>query len=81
MSNHVAIGCSDKNCAAYRRIEEYDWDGNLVWQFDYSASQYTQHHDIKPLPNGNILMLVVEKKTYEEAIVAGFNPSRFQSQV
>ncbi len=63
------------------KIEEYDWDGNLVWQFDYSTSMYTQHHDIKPLPNGNILMLVVEKKTYDEAIAAGFNPSRLQSQI
>ncbi len=63
------------------RIEEYDWDGNLVWQFDYSTSLYTQHHDIKPLPNGNILMLVVEKKTYEEAIAAGFDPSTFQPEI
>ncbi len=63
------------------RVEEYDWDGNLVWQLDYSTSQYTQHHDIKPLPNGNILMLVVEKKTYDEAIAAGFDPSKFQSQI
>jgi len=63
------------------RIEEYDWDGNLVWQFDYTTSQYTQHHDIKPLANGNILMLVVEKKTYDEAIAAGFDPGKFQSQV
>jgi len=61
------------------RIEEYDWDGNLVWQFDYSTAQYSQHHDIKPLPNGNILMLVVEKKTYNEVLAAGFNPAQQQS--
>ena len=61
------------------RTEEYDWDGNLVWQFNYSTAQYSQHHDIKPLPNGNILMLVVEKKTYSEALAAGFNPTQLQS--
>jgi hypothetical protein len=58
------------------RIEEYDWDDNLVWELDYSTGQYMQHHDFVPLPNGNILMLVVEKKTYEEAIASGLNPAR-----
>ena len=63
------------------RIEEYDWDDNLVWQFDYSTNMYTQHHDIKRLPNGNIIMLVDEKKTLAEAIAAGFNPNNFQPEV
>ncbi|MEI6683506.1 MAG: aryl-sulfate sulfotransferase [Bacteroidota bacterium] len=63
------------------RIEEYDWNDNLVWQFDYSTASYTQHHDIKRLPNGNIIMLVDEKKTLAEAIAAGFNPSNFQPEV
>jgi hypothetical protein len=63
------------------RVEEYDWDDNLVWQFDYSTDTYMQHHDIRRLPNGNILMLVIEKKTYAECIAAGFNPSKFQSDI
>jgi PKD repeat protein len=63
------------------RIEEYDWDGNLVWQLDFSTSTYMQHHDIRRLPNGNILMLVVEKKTYAEVIAAGFNPSHLQPDI
>ena len=54
------------------RIEEYDWSGRLIWEFPYSTDKYQQHHDIAPLPNGNILMLVVEKKTYEECVAAGF---------
>jgi len=63
------------------RIEEYDWEGNMVWQWDYSTDQYMQHHDIHPLPNGNIIMLVVEKKTYDEAINAGFDPSKLSGEV
>ena len=63
------------------RIEEFDWDGNLVWELNWATSTYMQHHDIKRLPNGNILMLVVEKKSYAEAIAAGFNPSMFQPQI
>lgn len=56
------------------RIEEYDWDGNLVWEFDYSTSSYSIHHDFKMLPNGNIIALLVERKTQAEAVAAGFKP-------
>lgn len=63
------------------RIEEYDWNSNLVWEFDYSTTTYMQHHDIRPLPNGNILVLAVEKKTVNELLAAGFNPSKFQPEV
>jgi hypothetical protein len=63
------------------RIEEYDWAGNLVWELDFSTDTYMQHHDIRRLPNGNIIMLVVEKKTYAEVIAAGFNPSKLQPEV
>ena len=54
------------------RIEEYNWAGKLIWEFSYSTDQYQQHHDIVPLPNGNILMLVVEKKTHAQCLAAGF---------
>lgn len=63
------------------RIEEYDWNDNLVWQLDFSTDTYMQHHDIRQLPNGNILMLVIEKKTYDECIAAGFNPNKFQPEI
>ncbi len=63
------------------RIEEYDWDGNLVWQLDWSTATYMQHHDFRILPNGNVLLLVVEKKTVAEALAAGFNPSSFQAEI
>ena len=63
------------------RIEEFNWDGNMVWSLDYSTPQYMQHHDFVVLPNGNILMLVVEKKTYDEAIAAGFDPSKLNGEI
>jgi len=56
------------------RVEEYDWNGKLVWFTDFSTSTYMQHHDITLLPNGNLLLMVVEKKTYPEVLKAGFNP-------
>ena len=53
------------------RVEQYDWDGNLIWAFDYDTSEHRQHHDIEVLPNGNILMIAWEKKTEAEALAAG----------
>lgn len=63
------------------RIEEYDWDGNLVWAFDYYSPTYIAHHDFKVLPNGNVLVLASEKKTYAEAIAAGFNPAQMDASI
>ena len=40
-----------------------------------------QHHDIHILPNGNLLMLVVEKRTYAEAVAAGFDPSKLDPEI
>jgi hypothetical protein len=55
-------------------LREYDWDGNVVWEFTLDDSQFLQHHDIEPLPNGNVLFLAREIKTEAEAIAAGRNP-------
>ncbi len=60
------------------RVEIFDWDDNLEWQFEYSTTQYCSHHDIDILPNGNILMIAWELKSYNEAINMGKNPSALQ---
>lgn len=57
------------------RIERYSWDGELMWSFDLLNTHFAAHHDIEPLPNGNILMLVWEYKSAEEAIAAGRDPA------
>ena len=48
-------------------IEEYTWEGELIWEYNYANDSVHQHHDIEPLPNGNILILAWEKKTASEA--------------
>ncbi len=63
------------------RLEEYDWNDSLVWSLDFSTSTYTQHHDVRRLPNGNILMLVVEKKTYAQVVAAGFDPGKLNPEI
>jgi hypothetical protein len=63
------------------KIEEYNWNDSLVWQFTYSTANYQSHHDIRPLPNGNILLLAVEKKTVSQLLASGFDPSKFQPEI
>lgn len=57
------------------RIEKWDWNDNLIWSYEFSGTDFTQHHDIEPLANGNILILATEKKKGLEAIAAGRSPS------
>jgi hypothetical protein len=57
------------------KIQEFDWSGELVWDFTYSSATALPHHDFTRLPNGNILLLVQEKKTAEQAVAAGRMPS------
>lgn len=56
------------------RIREYDWDGNLLWDFKYANENELTHHDFELMPNGNILAIAYEVKSPEEAIAAGRNP-------
>ena len=52
-------------------IQMLDWDSNLIWEYLVSDTTYCQHHDIEPLPNGNILVLLWLTHTKEEAEQAG----------
>jgi len=53
------------------RIEMFNWEGDLIWEFNYSNEEYCLHHGFEVLPNGNILMIAWESKTAAEAITAG----------
>ncbi|MCW3104002.1 MAG: Arylsulfotransferase [Bacteroidetes bacterium] len=52
-------------------IEKIAWNGTVVWSYLISDSVRCLHHDLHPLPNGNILALVWERKTSAEAAAAG----------
>lgn len=53
-------------------IEEIDKDGKVLWSFSYKSQNYVMYHDIEPMPNGNVLAIVKERKTVAEAIALGF---------
>jgi hypothetical protein len=59
-------------------IQKILWDGTLAWNYRYTVSGCTCHHDIKCLPNGNVLMIVWVTKTRTEAIAAGRNPNTIE---
>lgn len=62
-------------------IELFDWDGNLLWQYFYDTPQFRQHHDVFPMPNGNILILAATVMSNAEAIQAGRDPSKLTETV
>lgn len=56
-------------------VEKRDWNNNLLWTFTLNDSFNRLHHDIAPMPNGNILMICWVKKTKAQAIAQGRNPA------
>ena len=53
------------------KIIRYGWNGNILWEYNYSDTNYIQHHDIEPMNNGNILLISWDRKTYLEALASG----------
>jgi hypothetical protein len=60
-------------------LEIRNWDNDLVWSFAMNNNGLLQHHDIEPLPNGNILCVVSDSYTPTEMIQFGRNPSEIGS--
>jgi hypothetical protein len=56
------------------KVERFNWEGDLIWEFEYASDRVYLHHDVAPMPNGNILMIAWEYKTEAEAIAAGRDP-------
>ena len=56
-------------------LDEYDWNGNLIWSYAYDSPTYLAHHDFEVMPNGDILIVAWELKSQADALPAGRNPS------
>lgn len=52
----------------------YSADGELLWEINLANDDYMIHHDFALLPNGNILLIVWESVSTEEAIAMGRDP-------
>jgi hypothetical protein len=56
------------------KLNRFNWEGELVWTDSIANDSLHLHHDIAPLPNGNILAIAWQKFTAEEAIARGRLP-------
>ena len=54
------------------RVEERDWQNNLIWCYEQNTPTNLTHHDIALLPNGNVLMIMCEEKPLADVLAAGF---------
>lgn len=54
-------------------------DGTMIWDWEYADADGWAHHDVEPLPNGNVLVLVWDRMTQAEAIDAGRDPATLPS--
>lgn len=63
-------------------VQEFTFDGQPVWDYRFASVNQLAHHDIFKMPNGNVLMIVWEKKSPAEAVAAGRRPETVgQSQL
>ena len=63
--------------AATDILQITDDTGKAVWELsaeeiDFNGNKITFHHDMEPMPNGNILVLIYEELSPEDATAAGW---------
>lgn len=61
--------------AGLNSIELRNWDNALLWSYQTTSNGIGQHHDIEPLPNGNVLCIARDNRTIAELIDAGRDPN------
>jgi len=75
LKNGNILRAASRNIKQGGMVQEIAWDGDIIWEFIYDSDEYLSHHDIEPLPNGNVLIIAWEYKTINETIAAGCNPN------
>ena len=56
-------------------VQRIAFDGTLLWDYRYANATGWSHHDIAPLPNGNVLLIVWDRQASTDAIRAGRDPA------
>lgn len=57
-------------------IQKFNWDGQLLWDYQVSSDLLMSHHDIEPMPNGNVLVVAWHLKSKEQCLAAGRDPKK-----
>ncbi len=61
------------------RVQKLAPDGTVVWHYQLANQDQHQHHDIEPLPNGNVLVITWERVPAEDAVMFGRDPEHIGS--
>jgi hypothetical protein len=61
-------------------VQKIAYDGTILWEYHYTRDGSYATHDIVPLPNGDILIIMQEIKSHAQAVQAGRNPNTVGSQ-
>jgi hypothetical protein len=56
------------------RVQEFTWEGELVWDYQLFNQKQLPHHDVAKLPNGNVLLIVWDKRSVQQSLAAGRRP-------
>lgn len=56
------------------RIQEFNWEGDMLWDIEIASEEHLSHHDIALLPNGNVLAVAWESKSREDVLAVGLDP-------
>ena len=57
-------------------VQEINSDGGIDWDYKYKDNTHLSHHDVEPLPNGNILIIAWEYISPTEAEKDGRDPAK-----
>ena len=63
------------------QLQQMTLDGTIVWDFVIGNATRAMHHDIEPLPNGNVLVITWDIQTPANAIAAGRDPASITGTV
>ncbi|MFT5279112.1 MAG: hypothetical protein ACI9P8_000746 [Bacteroidia bacterium] len=62
-------------------VQKYSWEGDLLWHYQVSNPTLHQHHDVEPLPNGNVLVLNWGYLSNSQSIINGRNPATITDEL
>ena len=55
-------------------IEEFDWEGNKVWELKVNSKKGVFHHGMQRLPNGNTMVIAWNTRHGKKPLPKGASP-------
>lgn len=66
-----SVNSSITGAGGGERVQILSWEGELLWDYNPTSERFRPHHDIEPMPNGNVLIIAWEELSLEEATALG----------